>query len=132
MISAATKGFAAWPSRVLPLRPRFNFAFESTKKYLKQQLYSIDLINKSVNRQILAMAYSPGVGAICERVQQDRHAADTMTLRGRSVAIVTNGSILGVEGHQFMPAMDWFVAQVKYYSNYDPFPFVLPKEADLE
>lgn len=38
---------------------------EPTKKILAQQLFSIDLINKNVNRHILSMEYSPGVGAVC-------------------------------------------------------------------
>jgi len=35
------------------------------KNCLSKDLYSIDLISKSVNRRILGMFYSPGVGAVC-------------------------------------------------------------------
>ena len=44
---------------------RSAFCTSMTKQMLMSNLYSIDLINKNVNRQILAMAYSPGVGAVC-------------------------------------------------------------------
>ena len=43
----------------------FSVNLQPTKDILKKNLYKIDLINKNVNRQILSMAYSPGVGAIC-------------------------------------------------------------------
>jgi hypothetical protein len=52
-------------------------------------------------------------------------------LRGRAVAIVTDGSMLDSEGKSFMPAMDWFVAQLKFYAGVDAFPFVIRKRANL-
>ena len=109
----------------------FSTDLQPTKNILKRNLYKIDLINKSVNRQILSMAYSPGVGAICEQVQSNFECADTMTMRGRSVAIVSDGSMLDSEGEQFMPVMDWMIAQIKYYSGVDAFPFVILKGADM-
>lgn len=54
-----------------------------------------------------------------------------MTLRGRSIAIVSDGSILESEGKKFMPVMDWLVAQIKYYSGLDAFPFVIMKHSDI-
>lgn len=27
--------------------------------------------------------------------------------------------------------MDWFVAQIKYYSSYDPYPFVIEKGTNI-
>lgn len=78
------------------------------------------------------MAYSPGVGAVCEAIQKDRLVSDATTLRPRSVAIVTNGSFMGVDGEKVLPVMDWFIAQIKYYSGLDPFPFVISKKSNLE
>jgi len=111
---------------------RAGFCTSMTKKMLQSNLFSIDLINKNVNRAILAMAYSPGVGAVCENVQKDPSSADSLTLRGRSVAIVTDGSFLDVEGVQCQPALDWLIAQIKYYSGLDAFPFIIKKGADME
>jgi len=31
-----------------------------------------------------------------------------------------------------MPVMDWFVVQIKHYSNYDAFPFVIKKNTNRE
>jgi malate dehydrogenase (oxaloacetate-decarboxylating) len=71
------------------------------------------------------MFYSPGVGAVCEAVQKDKKVSDKLTLRGRSVAILTDGDFMDAPGKKVMPVMDWVVAQIKYYSGKDPFPFVV-------
>lgn len=54
-----------------------------------------------------------------------------MTLRGRSVAIVTDGSFFNANAKQIKPIMDWYIAQIKYYSNHDAFPFIIEKSANL-
>ena len=71
------------------------------------------------------MAYSPGVGSICMAVVESLDSIDQLTLRGRSVAIVSDGSMLGLKGRKFLPVMDWFIAQIKFYSGIDAFPFVI-------
>ena len=114
------------------LMMRSGFCTTITKRMLQSNLFSIDLINKNVNRAILAMAYSPGVGAVCEHIQKDPSSADSLTLRGRSVAIVTDGSFLDVEGVACQPAMDWLIAQIKYYSGLDAFPFIIKKGCNME
>ena len=40
----------------------FSSSLDKMKECLAKELYSIELINKQVNRRILSMAYSPGVG----------------------------------------------------------------------
>lgn len=112
-------------------QPRFYFSYELMKKSLSKDLFSIELINKVVNRRILSMAYSPGVGAVCEAIEHDITVADTMTLRPRSVVILTDGSFLDASGEGVAPAMDWLVAQIKYYSGLDAFPFVVAKDINL-
>jgi hypothetical protein len=52
---------------------------------------------------------------------------DAVTFRGRAVAIVSDGSMLGSEGRGFMPVMDWIIVQLKYYAGLDAFPFVIRK-----
>jgi hypothetical protein len=53
------------------------------------------------------------------------------TFRGRSAAIVTDGKLLNSSPKKFMPAMDWFVFQIKTYSGFDAYPFVVMKEANI-
>jgi hypothetical protein len=54
-----------------------------------------------------------------------------MTLRPRSVVLLTDGSFLDTSADGVKPAMDWLVAQIKYYSGLDAFPFVVDKGIDL-
>lgn len=123
--------FAGYRSTIMRSFYPFSTHLQPTKDVLKKNLYKIDLINKSVNRQILSMAYSPGVGAICEQVRDNFPTIDVTTLRGRSVAIVTDGSVFDCKGENFLPVMDWLIAQIKYYSGYDAFPFVIQKDCDI-
>lgn len=55
-----------------------------------------------------------------------------MTLRPRSIAVVTDGSFLNASPDGVGPAIDWIVAQIKYYSNLNPFPFVVDGDINLE
>ena len=57
-----------------------------------------------------------------------------MTLRARSVAVVTDGSFIDATGAGVGvgPALDWVIAQIKYYSGLDAFPFIVDPEIDLE
>lgn len=73
------------------------------------------------------MAYTPGVGAVCLEIQKDPKLADELTFRGRAIAIVSDGSMLECDGPKFMPVMDWFVSQIKFYAGLDCFPFVIKK-----
>ena len=77
------------------------------------------------------MAYSPGVGAVCEAVEEDPLKADTMTLRARSVAVVTDGSFFEASPEGVGPALDWIIAQIKYYSNLNPFPFIVDSDINM-
>ena len=111
---------------------RFSSSYESMKSALNKNLFSIELINKSVNRKILAMAYSPGVGGVCEAIENDPSMADVMTLRPRAVAIVTDGSFFDASPLGIAPTLDWMVAQIKYYSGLDAFPFIVDKDIDMD
>ena len=55
-----------------------------------------------------------------------------MTLRARSVAIVTDGSFLNASLDGAAPALDWIIAQIKYYSGLDAFPFLVAQDINLK
>jgi len=57
--------------------------------------------------------------------------ADTTTLRARSIAIITDGGMLDCSGKGMAPTMDWLVAQIKFYSGLDAYPFIVSKDLDL-
>ena len=71
------------------------------------------------------------MGIICSDIDKDPKLIDKYTLRSRSAAIVTDGSLLNSSPKQFMPIMDWFIFQIKAYTGIDPFPFILTKEANF-
>ncbi len=49
------------------------------------------------NQRDLALAYSPGVAAVCDAIVADSAAAFEMTIRGNLVAVISNGSaVLGL------------------------------------
>jgi malate dehydrogenase (oxaloacetate-decarboxylating)(NADP+) len=49
------------------------------------------------NQRDLALAYSPGVAAACERIALDPHEAAQLTARGNLVAVISNGTaVLGL------------------------------------
>lgn len=48
-------------------------------------------------QQDLALAYSPGVAAACEKIQEDPQSVHKYTIRGNLVAVITNGTaVLGL------------------------------------
>jgi malic enzyme len=71
------------------------------------------------------------VGTVCTDIEKNPSLLDKLTFRLRSVAVVTDGSLLDCEPKAFMPVMDWFVFQIKNLSGIDAYPFVLMKGADL-
>ena len=78
------------------------------------------------------MAYSPGVGAVCQAIEKNLSMTETMTLRSRSVAIVTDGSFLNASHDGAAPALDWIIAQIKYYSGLDAYPFLVAPDINLK
>jgi malate dehydrogenase (oxaloacetate-decarboxylating) len=86
---------------------------------------------KNIDKATLSLAYTPGVGTICMDIFKDPQLVNKYTCRGRSIAIVTDGTLLDSSPKNFMPVMDWFVFQIKKYCGFDAYPFVLMKEANV-
>jgi malate dehydrogenase (oxaloacetate-decarboxylating)(NADP+) len=58
---------------------------------------SVTPTKQLVNQRDLALAYSPGVAAVCEAIVEDPAAAFRYTARGNLVAVITNGTaVLGL------------------------------------
>lgn len=59
---------------------------------------------------------------------------DTLTLRGRSVAIITQGNCFKddqIEPGKMTFILDWSIAQIKYYAGVDAFPFIIRHGANM-
>jgi malate dehydrogenase (oxaloacetate-decarboxylating) len=80
------------------------------------------------------MAYTPGVGTVCMEIKKKPELVDELTLRGRSVAIVTQGNCFKgekIEPGQMTPVVDWCIAQIRYYACVDSFPFLIRTGANI-
>jgi len=81
------------------------------------------------NRDDLALAYTPGVAAACEAIAADSSQADELTIKRRTVAIVTDGSaVLGLGNIgplAALPVMEGKAALFKRFAGVDAFPICL-------
>lgn len=83
-------------------------------------------------RDDLSIAYTPGVAAPCLAISADPLAAYDMTMKGRSVAVVSDGSaVLGLGNIGPMaglPVMEGKAVLYKKYANIDAVPIVLASQ----
>jgi len=80
----------------------------------------------------LSIAYTPGVAAPCEAIAKDPELAYTLTMKGNSVAVVSDGSsVLGLGNIGPMaglPVMEGKAVLYKKYSGIDAVPIVLASQ----
>ncbi|MDY6936039.1 MAG: malic enzyme-like NAD(P)-binding protein [Cyanobacteriota bacterium] len=81
------------------------------------------------NQSDLAMAYTPGVGRISKAIASDRELVHTLTMKGNTVAIVTDGSaVLGLGNlgpEAALPVMEGKAMLFKEFAGIDAFPICL-------
>jgi len=74
----------------------------------------------------LSRAYTPGVAAVCQAISTDPSLAYRYTLKGNSIAIVTDGSaVLGlgnIGGTASIPVMEGKAAIFREFAGIDAFP----------
>lgn len=77
----------------------------------------------------LAMAYTPGVGRICNAIAQDPAQVFSLTIKGNTVAVVTDGSaVLGLGNlgpEAALPVMEGKAMLFKEFAGIDAFPICL-------
>lgn len=81
------------------------------------------------NRDELSTAYTPGVAEPCRRIHADRHEAYRYTIKGRTVAVVSDGTaVLGlgdIGPAAAMPVMEGKAVLFKAFGGVDAFPICL-------
>lgn len=81
------------------------------------------------NRTDLSLVYTPGVAAVAMKVKHDPFAARLYTGKGRTVAIISDGSaVLGlgnIGAYGALPVMEGKAALFKTFADVDAVPIVL-------
>lgn len=84
---------------------------------------------KLTSKEILSLAYSPGVGAVSLAIAEDIRLAKTHTLKHNTVAVISDGSaVLGLGNlgaHAAIPVMEGKAAIFKEFAGVDAFPICL-------
>jgi malate dehydrogenase (oxaloacetate-decarboxylating) len=77
-------------------------------------------------KQDLSRAYTPGVAEVCRAIARDKQLAYRYTLKGNTIAIVTDGSaVLGlgnIGGYAAIPVMEGKAILFKEFAGIDAFP----------
>lgn len=80
-------------------------------------------------RDILSMVYTPGVARVCKAIHEDPAKAYSLTIKGNTVAVVTDGSRVLSLGNigpfAAMPVMEGKAQLFKEYGKLDAFPLAL-------
>ncbi len=80
-------------------------------------------------RDSLSMAYTPGVGRVCEAIAEEKEKAHTLTIKENSVAVVSDGSaVLGLGNigpEAAMPVMEGKAMLFKEFADIDAYPICL-------
>ncbi len=80
-------------------------------------------------RDDLSMAYTPGVARVCEEIAKDPYKVYNLTIKGSTVAIVTDGSaVLGlgdIGAEASLPVMEGKSMLFKKFAGVNAFPIAL-------
>ncbi|MDD2745534.1 MAG: NADP-dependent malic enzyme [Candidatus Gracilibacteria bacterium] len=103
---------------------------ESIKMHKKYQgkLGTVSLVPVET-RDNLSLAYSPGVAEPCREIAKDKSKVYDYTLKGRTVAVISDGSaVLGLGNigpEAGLPVMEGKCVLFKEFAGLDAFPIVL-------
>ncbi len=107
-----------------------NYSEESLKQHkLHQGKWAIASRMPLETKDDLSIAYTPGVAAPCEAIAKNPEDAYVYTMKGRAVAVVSDGtSVLGlgdIGPMASLPVMEGKAVLYKKYANIDAVPIVL-------
>lgn len=80
-------------------------------------------------RDSLSMAYTPGVGRVCQAIAEDKEKVHSLTIKQNSIAVVSDGSaVLGLGNigpEAAMPVMEGKAMLFKEFADIDAYPICL-------
>ncbi len=103
----------------------------SDRTFLMHKGGKIEVVGKLPlkTRDDLSMAYTPGVGRVSMAVHEDRSKAWALTIKGNTVAVVSDGTaVLGlgdIGPEAAMPVMEGKAMLFKEFAGVDAFPLCL-------
>jgi len=84
---------------------------------------------KIENKEDLSLAYTPGVAEVCREIARDQNLASSLTLKGNTIAVISDGSaILGLGNlgaKAAIPVMEGKCILFKEFADVDAFPICL-------
>ncbi len=88
------------------------------------------------NSHDLSLAYTPGVGAVSREIARNPELSRQMTLNGRTVAIISDGTaVLGlgdIGPYAALPVMEGKALLIKKFAGIDSFPLVVDTKEPSE
>lgn len=105
--------------------------YQKMKHILAQGLFSLEPTFPKLTKSHLALLSTPGVADVCLKIVEDPSSVNRLTIRGRSIALVTRGLMFDTNPRSFLPVMDWMITQIKFYANVDCYPFVIRDKCSL-
>lgn len=97
---------------------------------------AVKSISPIKDRSDLSLLYTPGVAAVSKAIAKDRALSYDLTLRGRTVAIVSDGSaVLGLGNigpEAAMPVMEGKALLLKEFAGVDAIPLVVATQDPTE
>lgn len=88
------------------------------------------------NASELSLAYTPGVGAVSRTIAKNTELSRELTLNGRTVAVISNGTaVLGlgdIGPEAALPVMEGKSLLIKQFSGLDSFPLVISTKKSEE
>ncbi|MFT7588635.1 MAG: malate dehydrogenase (oxaloacetate-decarboxylating) [Limisphaerales bacterium] len=105
--------------------------FEESVKLHRKLGGKISIQNKIEvdSNEVLSLVYSPGVAQPCLEIQKDNDLAYELTMKGNSVAVVTDGSaVLGLGNigpYAAIPVMEGKAMLFKKFADINAFPICL-------
>jgi malate dehydrogenase (oxaloacetate-decarboxylating) len=130
-ISASDSDHAARIIAAVEADKRFEVGTVSDRTFLLHLGGKITVENRIPlkTRDDLSMAYTPGVARVCLAIHDDRKSAWSLTMKGTTVAVVTDGSaVLGlgdIGPEAAMPVMEGKAMLFKEFAGVNAFPICL-------
>lgn len=94
------------------------------------------VITPIITKEDLSLAYTPGVAEVSRAIAQDKSKVFDYTIKGHTIAVVTDGSaVLGlgnIGAEAALPVMEGKAALFKTFANLDAFPIALNTQDSSE